>query len=162
MALHMNGPVTTMPPAGPKEVKIAYDSFIENRGVLSWNVIISSKITKAESGDFLCLNCEFSHGAQHFVIDHIEMHHLPNFPGYKCTICKLVFQTWFIFKNHVNNIHCSNISIQTLKRSIKAPVPVKKARSVQLQPRVQPKVEPKVEPKPITLIKHNVKTSEVR
>ena len=108
----------------PKEVKIAYVSFIENREVLSWNIVISSKIKKEKSGRFHCRNCEFSHETQHFVIDHIEMNHLPNFPGYRCTLCKLLFQTWFIFKNHVNKIHCSNISIKTVKSSSTANQPM--------------------------------------
>ena len=114
-----------MPHNVAKEVKIAYDSFIENREVLSWNIVISSKMSKPASGGFQCRNCEFKHELQHFVIDHIEMNHLPNFPGYRCTLCKLVFQTWFIFKNHVNKVHCSNISLNSVKSSSQAPVPVR-------------------------------------
>ena len=118
-----------------KEVKIAYDSFIENREVLSWNIVISSKMSKRATGGFQCMNCQFSHELQHFVIDHIEMNHLPKFPGYRCTLCKLLFQTWFIFKNHVNKIHCSNISLKTGSSTERVPIPVKIVQRTQpLQP----------------------------
>lgn len=84
-------------------------------------------MSKEATGRFQCRSCEFSHELQHFVIDHIEMNHLPNFPAYRCTLCKFVFQTWFIFKNHVNKIHCSNISLKTVNTSSieKSSIPVK-------------------------------------
>ena len=126
-----------------KEVKIAYDSFVQNREVLSWNLVIREKITKADTGHFECRNCDFSHAAQHFVIDHIEMNHLPNFPGYRCTLCKLLFQTWFIFKNHVKGIHCSQYLFKRREESSPVvrptsnilPFVVKKGQTVQPQPK---------------------------
>lgn len=138
-----SGPTVAKTEVSKEEVKIAYDSFVQNREVLSWNLVIREKITKADNGHFYCRNCDFSHAAQHFVIDHIEMNHLPNFPGYRCTICHLLFQTWFIFKNHVKGIHCSNISFQRREDSIPVVIPtsdilpfiVKRGKLAQPQPR---------------------------
>ena len=96
-----------MDPSSQKEVKLSYDSFIENRDVLSWNILISSKISKTEENLIQCKECKFSGDSQPVLVSHVEMRHLENFPGYTCILCRVVLQTWIIFKRHVNSVHCS-------------------------------------------------------
>ena len=102
-------------------VKISYESFLKNRDVLSWNTAIGSKILKnilpGQSAYYKCKDCDFGHKQQVYIVNHVELKHLERFPGYTCALCKLVLQTWLIFKNHVTGSHCSNPS--AIRESIK-------------------------------------------
>ena len=115
---------TMDPPSSKREVKLSYDSFIENRDVLSWNILISAKISKTEGNLIKCNECEFSGESQSVLVGHVEMRHLDNFPGYTCILCRVVLQTWIIFKRHVNSVHCST---PELLRSSLQSLPVKGA-----------------------------------
>ena len=94
-----------------KQVKISFESFLQKdpKDALYWNKAIGSRIMfGSKTKKYFCKECSFWDSQKANMVNHVELKHLHSFPGYTCVLCQLVFQTWFIFKTHVQKNHCSN------------------------------------------------------
>ena len=83
------------------------ESFLKNSEILSsWCPLINSKILEADHNVFLCADCTYLEQKIDNIVSHVEIHHIPNFPGYKCKFCAgIVFKTYIVFKDHIEKYH---------------------------------------------------------
>ena len=55
---------------------------------------------------YLCTDCNLYKSRRlSQIVNHIQLSHLPQFPGYKCPHCSLNFQAILSFENHVKDDH---------------------------------------------------------
>ena len=66
--------------------------------------LIASKISKAENGDFKCIDCGKMSARRSNIMEHIEGHHVQN-PGHTCDICYKFCPTSNALRMHRRRYH---------------------------------------------------------
>jgi len=81
-----------------------------------WAKVIGGKMVTVQ-GSWQCNECEYYKSRQQrHIINHIQMAHLPNFPGYKCpkSECRKLVQSTGEFESHIKTDHMVGIPMPSL------------------------------------------------
>merc|ERR1719481_1148967 len=66
--------------------------------------MIEKKLSGSE-GNFQCTDCRYVNDRQCEIVNHIQVAHLPNFPGYKCPHCGKHLLSISELEKHLKNDH---------------------------------------------------------
>ena len=77
-----------------------------------WFTIVNVKMQKKDN-IWLCCDCDYSSRNKTFLISHVEGKHVPDFPGYLCTICGGRSGTYCGFEKHMSRQHKYSLARKT-------------------------------------------------
>ena len=77
-----------------------------------WFTIVNVKMQKKDN-IWLCCDCDYSSRNKTSLISHVEGKHVPDFPGYLCTICGGRSGTYCGFEKHMSRQHKYSLARKT-------------------------------------------------
>ena len=81
-----------------------------------WFTIVNEKMHKKDN-IWLCSDCDYSSRNKTSLISHVEGKHVPEFPGYLCTICGGRSGTYCGFEKHMSRQHKYSLARKTSMNS---------------------------------------------